>query len=139
MLRHVIMGRYILSSGRLLRVRQVTTVLQFCKFGVHPYILAHTRPTNPISALIAPARGAGYGSRNHPASSLGRRARRDSGAEPPGDSRHAGDHRRVRESADRGPDPELPRRLLPNHPGLSTVAPDAAGSLPADGEGVLYR
>src|SRR6266699_5218669 len=140
MLRHDILGRYILSSATFCRVRQVTIRLKLASSTpartLRPRLDPRLDTVSPWLPTCARERSSN-GSRNHPAPSLGRGPRCDAGTQPSGDSRYAGHHRRVRESAGGRPDPELPGGVLSDHPRFPPVAADAAGSLAFDGPGIL--
>src|SRR5216110_4019917 len=135
MLRDDILSRYILSRPHFFAVRQVTIRLK----------LASSTPTRtfrprwtstPFGCPHLPWERSSNGSRNHAAPSMGSGSGCDARTPPSGDSRHAGHHRRVRESAGRRADPELPCGVLSDHPRLPSVAADAAGSFANHGPGV---
>src|SRR5213075_97127 len=105
--------------------------------GALPYIVASFICPNdaPTSARERSSNGSG----NNAAPIVGCGSRCDAGTKPPGDSRHPGDCGRVRESAGRRPDPELPGRVLSHHPRFPAMAADAARPLPGHGPRVLHR
>src|SRR6266576_1653043 len=142
MLRHDILARYILSRYTFCRVRQVTIRLKLASSTpactLRPRLDPRLDPVIPLVAPTCALERTSNGSRNHPAPSLGRGPRCDAGTQPSGDPRYAGHYRRVRESAGRRPDPELPGGVLSDHPRFPPVAADAAGSLAFDGPGILH-
>src|SRR5437867_6502391 len=135
MLRHDILGRYILSRPNFRGCAPSHYPTYACMFEGHPYIAAHAGSLGIHARARERSRNV---SASHPAPVLGRGPGFDTGAQPPGDPRYAGHHRRIGESAGGRSDPELSRGVLSDYPRLSPVAADAAGSLPTDGPGVLH-
>src|SRR2546421_1707791 len=134
MLRDDIHGRYILSRPVIFHnVLQVTIALTIARSS--PTRTFHPR----LSLLSDNALGRSrYVGASDPAPIMGRGARRVPGTQPSGHSRHAGHRGRVREPADRWPDPELPGRVLSHYSGFSSMAAGAVGSVAEHGPGVFH-
>src|SRR5260370_41053486 len=134
MLRHDIMARYILSSGHLRGVRQVTIRLELARSRraptFHPRLAC--RPT------VAPWERSSDGCASPPPPLVGGGAGFHARAKPAGNSGHAGHYRRVRESTGRRTDPELPGLLLSHHSRLPAVAAGAPRPLTGNGARILH-
>src|SRR2546430_10404050 len=134
MLSDAIQGRYILSRPVIFHnVLQVTIALTIARSS--PTRTFHPR----LSLLLDNALGRSrYVGASDPAPIMGRGARRDPGTQPSGYSRHAGHRGRVREPADRWPDPELPSRVLSHYSGFPPMAAGAIGSVAEHGPGGFH-